>query len=301
MAYPLYPLHSNTERGVSSLRWSLLLALALQALAAVTLIPVGYVLLNPPSIYDNSTLALLPMLLTIILLGIVAMVFFLSGLSRLHAGRDEYGPVHARNAETAVVFTLIAFVVGIPGAMFGGPYGIAFGSIQGVGLVMTGALSAARGLFVGLAFVYAVRALVRPGEEHVGLFATIALAAGPAVGAGVMLLLLPGTSPYLSSSTLVIPLSGLGVEGAIELFGYILLFRQYTSVSNRLRSGELPPMYRPPIPYVPYFPPYSPYGMPFYPGYPTQPASPYPAPAPAPQPAPPPTPPQQRPAQPPQP
>ncbi len=300
MAYPMYPLHSNTERGVSSLRWSLLLALTMQAIAVVTLIPVGYYLLNPPSgyyYYDSSMLALLPMALTIYLLGLFAMILFLTGMSRLHVGRDEYGPSHARNVEMIVVLLVIAFVVGISGATFGGPFGFVFGSNYGIGLVASGALSVVRGLFVGFAFLYAARALVRPEERHVGFFAAIALGAGPAVGAGVMYVLLPGLSQF--SSTFIVGLAGLGVQAAIELVGYSLLYRQYTGLHNRLRSGEMPPLYRPPVPLVPYYPMYPPYSVPYYPPYPAQPYP--PAPVPAPPPATPPEQPPQRPAQPPQP
>ena len=290
MVYPMYPPRPNTERGVSNLRWSLLLTLAMQALAVVTLLPVGYYLLNPPGYWDTSPLfSLLPMMLTTVLLGIVALIFFLSGVSRLHAGRDEFGPAHGRNVEMAVVFVVIAFVVGVSSITFSGPFGIGLTSQSAVGLMVTGGLTVARGLLVGLALLFCVRALVREEDRHVGVFATIALALGPAVGAGVTYVLLPNISQYFGS--VVIALAGLGVQGAIELVGYALLFRLYTVTYNRLRSGELPPLFRPPMPFVPpYYPGYMPYGMPYYPAWPVQP------------PTPPPTPPEpQKPAQPPQP
>ncbi len=271
MAYPMYPFHSNTERGVASLRWSLLLAFTMQTLAVVTLIPVGYYIANPPTTYLSDFVTILPLLLTVILLGIVAMVFFLSGLARLHAGRDEYGPEHARNAEAVVIFTVIAFVVGVSALTFGGTFGIVFPTDDPVGLAVTGALTVVRGLFVGLAFAFSVRALVRPEETSAGTFAVIALAVGPGVGAGVSMALLNGLP--LPSTTLYIALAGLGVGAAIELVGYILFYRQYTALTNRIRSGELASRFRPqPMPFVPYPPPYVPgYGMPYYPAYPAQP------------------------------
>jgi len=193
MAYPMYPFHSNTERGVSSLRWSLLLTFTMEILAVVILIPVGYYMMQSSG-SSTDYLTIIPLLLTVILLGVVAMIFFLSGLARLHAGRDEYETAHARNAETVVVFTVIAFVVGISALTFGGPFGVLFGRSDEIGYAVTGALSVVRGLFVGLAFAFAVRALVKPEEAPVGTFAMIALAVGPAVGAGVSIVLLSGVS-----------------------------------------------------------------------------------------------------------
>lgn len=278
MAY--FPFRSNTERGVANLRWSLLLAFTMQILAAMMLVPIGYYLLYPPSGYfDPSTLTVIPMEVTVVILGIVAMAYFLGGLSRVHAGRDEYDPAHVRNAETIVIFTVIAFVVGVSGLTFGFPFGLLFQQGDAARFAVTGALSVVRGLFVGLAYAFAVRALVRPEETSTGTFAAIALAVGPAAGAGVSIVLRGSLPAYTSEANVV--LAGLAVAAAIELVGYILLYRQYTVLSNRLRSGEMPPRIRPPaVPFVPY-PAYPGYGMPVYPAYPAPPM--YPPPVPPPQ------------------
>jgi len=286
MFYPMPAPRPNTELGVSNIRWSLLLSLAMQSLAVVTLLPIGYYMLSPPS--GNASLyTLFPMYITVALLGIVALIFFLGGVSRLHTGRDEFGPAHSRNMDTALIFVVIAFVVGVPSLMYSGIVGSAFLSPGGAGAFVSGALTVGRGLFVGLAFVFCVRALVKEEDQHVGYFAVIALALGPAVGAGVTYALFPSMDVTVGRET--VALAGLGVEAAIELVGYVLLFQLYNGTYNRLRSGELVPLFRPPPPFMPpYAPGYMPYGMPYYPPWPVQPA-------------PPPTPPEpQKPAQPPQ-
>ncbi len=269
---------THTERGITSIRWSLLLALAMQAVAVSMLLPLAYLWGQPGGFSPfGAYAALIPMLMSIYLLAILAIIFFLSGLSRLHEGRDEYGPAHARDVEHVVIFLVIAFVMSVSSLTFNLPFGI-FGSPSPTltaSVVVSGALASVRGLFVGLAFVFAARALVRPEERELLTYAVIALVVGPAIGAGVLALLIQSNPP----ASLPIPLVAMGVEAGIELLAFTVLYRSYSRVLARIRSGELPPLYRP-VPFVPYVPPYAPYwaAPPYYPPYPAQPAQPAPPP-----------------------
>ncbi len=279
MTMPMAGPPTNTERGITSLRWSLLLTLAMQAVAVSMLLPLGYLWGQFEGFnWFSAFAALIPMIISLYLLGVVAVIFFLSGLSRLHEGRDEYGPAHARNVEYVVIFVVIAFVMSVSSATFNLPFGI-FGSVSTAALasiLVSGGLAAIRGLFVGLAFLYAGRALVRPEDRELLMYALIALVVGPAVGSGALALLVQSNPP----SALPTGFVALGVEAGIELLAFAVLYRVYSRTVARIRSGELPPLYRP-VPFVPFVPPYTPYwAPPYYPSYPVQPAPPPPAPPP---------------------
>ena len=277
MTMPMAGPPTNTERGVTSIRWSLLLALAMQAIAVSMLLPLAYLWgqFSGPNSF-GAVAALIPMVISLYLLGIVAVVFFLTGLSRVHEGRDEYGPAHARSVEYVVICVVIAFVMSISSMTFNFPFNL-FGSPGAAvtaTILVSGALAAVRGLFVGLAFVFAARALARPEERELLTFAVIGLIVGPAVGAGAFALLVQSNPP----SSLPISYVALGVEAGIELLAFAILYRSYSRVLARIRSGELPPLYRP-MPFVPYAPPYAPpywSPPPYYPAYPppVQPAPP---------------------------
>lgn len=278
MTMPMAGPPTNTERGVTSLRWCLLLALAMQAVAVSLLLPLAYLWGQfSGSGSFGAVAALLPMVISLYLLGIMAVVFFLTGLSRLHEGRDEYGPAHARDVESVVICVVIAFVMSISSMTFSPPFNL-FGS-TGVTMAATilvgGALAAVRGLFVGLAFVFGARALARPEDRELLTYAMIALVAGPAVGAGALALLVQANPP----SSLPVSYVALGVEAGIELLAFAVLYRSYSRVLARIRSGELPPLYRP-MPFVPFAPPVAPYWAPpaYYPAYPAPPVTPPPPP-----------------------
>lgn len=269
---------TNTERGITSIRWSLLLALAMQAIAVSMLLPLAYLWGQfSGSGSFGAVAAMIPMLISLYLLGIVAVVFFLTGLSRVHEGRDEYGPAHARNVEYVVICVVIAFMMSISSMTFNLPFNL-FGSpgpAVTASILVGGALTAVRGLFVGLAFVFGARALARPEERELLTYAVIALVAGPAVGAGALALLVQSSPP----SSLPISYVALGVEAGIELLAFAVLYRSYSRILARIRSGELPPLYRP-MPFVPFAPPYASYWSPppYYPAYPAPPVQPAPPP-----------------------
>src|SRR3989442_72278 len=128
--YPMYPTWpAKTAQGVGYVRWGLVLAILLQAINLAGFAWIAAVLTlaasRTPGLGSSLDLLVtnLGFVCTAGIVGFIAVVFMILGVYSSHDGRDEYGPDHAREMDNAVIFLIIAFVMGgiaYAGVGFGG-------------------------------------------------------------------------------------------------------------------------------------------------------------------------------------
>ncbi|MEK6852080.1 MAG: hypothetical protein AABY30_06040, partial [Candidatus Thermoplasmatota archaeon] len=187
-AYPAYPMPvyrpppPKTPEGV---KWSLVgLFLALGYFLAN--MGVAALLMNT---FANLNLAnlqaffasLLWLALAAILTGIIGillLIFYFIGFGYLYAGRNEFGPTHARNLQIALVLAIVAMVMGVVAPIVG--FIASMNAYQWTGgtiTINTGALYLGIGIqvvmgiivsaLVAAHLVLSVRSLVRPERQLV--------------------------------------------------------------------------------------------------------------------------------------
>jgi hypothetical protein len=183
--------------------------------------------------------------------------------------------------EHALIFFIIALVMGAIGSVGGlGFTGSAFGFAPPFNPV-SGVFGIVRGLFVGLFLLTVVKMFLSKEDRTIAWIGTAILTTSPAIGTGISLFLyltrnpadpfgFPASLPYVFVAAASL--------AAVELVGYVAFLWLYTKVLQRMRSGEFPPIPRPPMMYAPYYP--GPAYYPPYPMYPAYPQAPPPAPPP---------------------
>ena len=296
---PAYVQPLPRPRTQPGLRWSLVgIALILGYFTTTALVGVAlggvFTSFQPGSI-DSYLAAVGAVLLAAILLvvvGIVVLVFYFIGFGYLYAGRNEFGPTHARNVQISLVLIILAIVMGVVNVA---AVAIINGSAlrftgQGweieAGMYYTGAivgtvLGIVVAALVAAHFVLNVRALAPPKQEII-LYAAAALGtATPGIVGSLTLLQLPQYIAFIGSvvaqpfGTFLPPPPvdpGVGlpmiVGGALGIVTFLLYFWAYRAASARIRTGELKPILLPPaaVPMMPW--------VPMAPMYPVPPAAP---------------------------
>ena len=284
--YPVYPSYpswpAKTAQGVGYVRWAILFATVMQAINSVGFAWVAVVLTGAASSglgFASSFEVFGANLAFICAAGIIAfaaVIFFILGASSAHEGREEFGPDHAREMDRAVIFLIIAFVMGViasAGGLGSASFGVTPFGFQGPFSPVGGVFGTVRGLFVGLLLGSLVRVFISKEDCDITRIGTALLTISPAIGTGIAFLTLttnpvdPLTVPALA------PLAfwAAAALSGVELIAFVLFFRVYSSVLRRMRAGELPPIPRPPPLYAPYYP-----GLAYYPVYPGVPEGPPP-------------------------
>jgi hypothetical protein len=195
------------------------------------------------------------------IIGFVGLILFVIGAYSAHEGREEYGPDHARDVERALIFFIIAFVMGVIASV--GGFGFSTGPV-GTGVPINpvgGIFGAVRGLFAGLTLRYVVRTFLRKEERDLGWVGTALLTGAPAAGSVVSFVLFLAGNPLDSSfnpsalpGLLALAFVTAAALAAAELVAYVLFLHIYSRALRRLRSGEIPAIPRPPVLYAPYYP-----------------------------------------------
>lgn len=269
--YPMYPSSPpKTMEGVRYARWALVLAIAMQAIAVAQFAWEAVVLSlaasGGPATTFELFIATSAFVCATAIVGLAALIFFLLAVYTTHDGPEEYGPDHALVIDRAVIYFIIAFVMGAiasvgglgSGTFGGSPVGFLF-PFSPIG----GAFGAVRGLFVGLVLASLVTVFTSKEERDQARIATALLTISPAIAAGIAVLIAL-VSPAVDPFTLTVPafappaFAAAAVLAGVELVAYVLFLRIYSNVHRRMRAGELPPIPRPPPMYTPYYPGYYP-------------------------------------------
>ncbi|HYS71573.1 MAG TPA: hypothetical protein VEM95_04040, partial [Thermoplasmata archaeon] len=159
---------------------------------------------NPgPAELVGASLPFLAAAVLLILLGLFVVIVYFIGFGYLYAGRNEFGPAHARNVRLAMyllVAALVAFLAGLVISLIGGS--VAIRSLPGGSLQVDSgtyyllvAVSSIVGVVVAAlvagTLVLSIRALARPKHEVV-LYAAAGLGtATPGIAGSLALLGLP--------------------------------------------------------------------------------------------------------------
>jgi hypothetical protein len=301
-AYPAYPMPvyrpppPKTPEGV---KWSLVgLFLGLGYFVALMVVAALYYneLANadPTDIFGFISSFLWTAVAGILtgVIGLMTLIFYFIGFGYLYAGRNEFGPTHARNLQFSFVLAIVALVMYVVAAIVSFIASLSiFSGTGGTITVDTGALylSAALRIVMGLVvsaivaahLVLAIRSLVRP-ERQTMLNVAVALGtATPGIAGALTLLQMPayislieawasGVTGGIFTTPPIGPESGLpSIMSAVLTVVTILLFIVlYREIALRLRAGELKPILPtpppapswmpgpvvPPPPYAPYAP-----------------------------------------------
>src|SRR5256712_6081366 len=115
--YPMYPSSPpTTMEGVRYARWALVLAIAMQAIAVAQFAWEAVVLSLAASGGPGNTFELFiatsAFVCATAIVGLAALIFFLLAVYTTHDGPEEYGPDHALVIDRAVIYFIIAFVMG---------------------------------------------------------------------------------------------------------------------------------------------------------------------------------------------
>jgi len=283
--YPMYPSWpAKTAQGVGYVRWALVLAILLQAINIAWFAWVAAVLALAASGAPGlgGTLDLFVTSLAFVcaagIVGFVAVIFILLGVYTSHDGREEYGPDHAREMDNAVIFLIIAFVMGViaSASLGAGGFGATPLAFQFPLSPIGGLFGTVRGLFVGLLLVSLVKVFISREERDEAWIGVAILTISPAVGTVVALLIAlvtPPVDPFTIPTIAPLAFAAAAVLASAELIAYVVFLRIYSNVHRRMRAGELPPIPRPSPMYTPYYPAY-------YPPWPVVPEAPPSAPPP---------------------
>jgi len=274
-------------RTPSGLRWSLVgIALIIGYFATTALVGValGGVLASfQPTMVDAFLAAVGALLLAtvlVLILGILVLIFYFIGFGFLYAGRNEFGPGHARNLQISLILMILAVVIGVVQVatvwILNGsairPTG-GGGFVLDPGMFYTAAVAnAILGItiaaLVAAHFVLNVRALVAPRHDFVLYVAAALGTATPGVVGSLTLLqlpqyirvmeavvesqsgavLLPSVDPAIS-----LPLILAGALGAATFLLYLWAYR---GAVVRIRTGEIKAIPLPPAPVTPWAPMY---------------------------------------------
>jgi hypothetical protein len=276
----VYFYEGRTIRGVRWVTWALLIQLAALTLSAV--VTVALVELLGPSVNYPGPAFLFAVSIEIaavcglVIAQIVALVFYLVGFQGIHAGRHEYGPAQDRMMDRALVFLVLAIVMGV--AQGFSPFAAIWGVLSGVptdvatyAYVGSLALQSTAALFAGLTLMSSVSVFADPSQRARLLIGIILGAVGAAAGTVILLVaeLLEGT-PSAVETVVASTLAGQGTC-AISLIVFFLVYRE---VHHKLEAGLIPPaLPRPPIFWPYYYPAYG-YPAPASQAPPAAPASP---------------------------
>ena len=285
LPYPMFPPPpAKTAQGIGNVRWSLVLGAAMQAVNIAGYIWTAVLLSQfpPPGSPDFGLIfTTLAFECAAGIIGFVAVLLFLLGIYYANDGREEYDPIHVREMEHALIFFIIALVMGLIGSVAGLGFSASpLTSVPGFNPV-GGAFGIVRGVFVGLCLLTVVKTFTTKEDRTVAWIGTAILAAAPAIGAGISSFLYLTRNPADPlGDPASLPFAFLAAAGlaATELVGYGAFLWIYSKVLRRMRSGEFPPIPRPPMVYAPYYP--GPAYYPWYPAYPASPEAPPPAPPP---------------------
>lgn len=270
------PPQAKTPQGFGYVRWALLLGAVMQA---VTIPEYVWFAVAAPSFGSTDPFALLGFMAIALafscaagIIGFVGLILFVVGYYYTHEGRDEYGPLHTREIDRSLIYLVVALVMAIVASVGGyGSVFSGFGPITPI-LLIGGAFGAVRGLFVGILIITLVKVFLEKGDRDQGWIGTALLTASPAVvGIALVVAFLP-IGQFSGVELLSTFLGVAAVAAAMELVAFVLFFRIYSKVLRRIRSGEFPPIVRPPLMYSPYYPPPV-----YYPPYPVYPETPPPA------------------------
>ena len=225
---------------------------------------IGPVLIDP-SRFLSTLLGVLVAVCGIELAEGAVVGVFLSGFHQIHAGRHEYGLVHARSVDRALVYLVVFAALTVGNGVYTLTAGILGPSVPEVpmaslfiGNVVLGPLGA---LFAGLTLWETARRIADPLQARRLRTALVLGVAGTLAGPLLRALAEAPGSPTVSSlvgSLLVSAIAGEGVA-AVSLLLFALVFRQ---IRRELEAGR-------PAPALPRLPPAYPYGwVPVPPGPP---------------------------------
>jgi len=255
--YLVIPHRSSAERGFSDLRWSLVVAVAMQALSIAFVAWFAFLLTRIPldaNPFDPAYLGGFATAIGLVcgsaLLGLVAGIMFFAGLLELRAGRGDFGAVHARDVDCATIYFAVAFVTtlvsALSGVLIGHGVGVIIWTPDSTSALIFGGVGVARGLFVGLAFATVLRRLVPQRDRRTSMLSAVLLAATPAAAIALSVLSpmpIAGGDPTATYRGLWTFTAVAPVLAAVDLVAYLLLYRSFTRVCRRMRAGELLPVW----------------------------------------------------------
>jgi len=325
-AYPAYPMpvyRPSPPKTPEGVKWSLVglflgLGYFLGLMAVAALYASTIASLDPNNIgqfFSSLIWTAIAGILTGVI-GLLTLIFYFIGFGFLYAGRNEFGPTHARNLQFSLVLAIVALVMYVVAAIVGFIASIGVISFTGGtitinanALYLSAALSIVLGIVVSALvaahLVLTIRSLVRPERQNVLNVAAALGTATPGI-AGALGLIQMGRylellqawadqqgGGFFFASPPISPMSGLpevvsAILAVVTILLFVLLYRE---IGLRLRVGELKPILPTPPPAPNWMPgPVAPMA-PMYQPY----APPPPAPTPPPQSPPPQSPPPENP------
>ncbi len=260
-------LPSQTEKGLGSIMWSLILylvSLLLLAIVGVALIlaPGGLanILVDPTpediGAFVGTIIGIVALMCGFAVIAFIAVVFFLIGLFQMYGGRAEFGPAHQARMDHALFAFLGIILVAVIGAIatsvlvpFDPIDPLATAQLAGLAGVPFAVLNA---IFFGLLFLFLIRELSTPAQHRI-VYAGIGVALlSVAVSSYLEVIVFPGIleSEGLTFGLFTSFLGPILLTGGIEFLAILLYTLAIRETRRRVKAGEVPrvaPLYPPQV------------------------------------------------------
>ncbi|MGQ9583553.1 MAG: hypothetical protein ACUVV6_08605 [Thermoplasmatota archaeon] len=219
------------------------------------------------------------------LLALLAFILFIIGLIKFYQGKDEFGPVHAKNFQMAIIFLILGIVIPFVGNIFSPGNSMTtkledlYSSMR-VSLILSAVLSLVGAIFMTLSLINFVKAFIVEEASKFRL-GQMLIIIGPIIGIIAVAAMTMQTPKDIKVEDLRAMYGALAMAPSagqvVACVGYFFFYQGYKSILGKMNKGQILPM-----------PPGAPpYGAPAYPQPPAQPAPPPPPYSPPAQPAPP--------------
>ncbi|MEM4728251.1 MAG: DUF973 family protein [Thermoplasmata archaeon] len=251
----------------------------------------------------GSLLAIAGVGILIGLVILIALILFIIGLIKFFQGKDEFGPIHAKNFQMAILFLILGIVIPwiggafSPGYSFGTSLENYYASIR-TAMILSGALAIVGAVFMTLSLMYFVKAFTREEASKFKL-GQILIVVGPIIGLIAVIALTMSTPKGIKPEDLWNAWGAISLAPQVGYIvstgGYFLFYQGYKSILGKMNTNQIvpgvqlpPPLGAPPQPQfaAPAPPPVSPQPQPSTmppptappqpapPQYPTQPSQP---------------------------
>ncbi len=254
----LFFYEGRTIRGMGLVSGALLVQFGVVLATAAVLVAMALLLgpaLVSPTTFLSSLVAVLAAVCGIELGEVAMAAVFLAGFHQIYAGRHEYGLLHARSVDRALVYLIVFVTLGVAGTGYTLASSLFVPSVPVVpaaSLLVGNVLLAPLGaLFAGLSLLDSARAVAEPAQTRrlrtALILGVVGAVAGPLLNAFA---LAPG-SQYLSAvvdGLLVSAIAGDGVA-ALSLLLFILAFREIRGELLSGRPAPVLPRFLVPYPY----------------------------------------------------
>lgn len=256
MTYAPVPVQpgKNTFEGIGRLRTATILAIAMNIIGMLMalwlLTMVGQLTAGDIGAALGAIALILLFGVVIVIIGIIALVFAIWGLSTVHSGREEFGAGHAESVKKGVNFIIFGIVVNAAASVLGFVLGLGVGLTLNAdemrnSLLMAALVGGGAGLVSTILYALGMQALlakiltVRGRGLRMPFLAT-------AIGGGVVALAISVIQVYWFDPFALNDAAGIeslaGIVSIISLYVYFMQLKDAeTGGRNMIQSGQYDP------------------------------------------------------------